>query len=109
MTVTSATNLLTTSTEPLVTLSTGDDNQTQNPQNQRTTLAVHQQAAGFSVPYFLTLSNSAPTVVSSNENSFIIVQRTTIAEGPLFWPVITLMLTLSFFMVWLGIRRRKES
>ena len=62
----------------------------------------------FSIPYLFAVSNSRPTLVSSNADGYAIMYSRTYTQGPLFWPGLGILVTLILFAAWKGMRRREE-
>src|SRR5689334_9857842 len=76
------TNLLTASDRPVTLLS----NSSTNLSRADADVSPVSQPQVVAIPYLLTISNSAPTVLSSNASGFSVMQTRTITPGPLFWP-----------------------
>jgi hypothetical protein len=88
-----------------VELQTNNPNNVSAPQSNTPTAAVRTHG-NISIPHFLTISNSPPTVVQSNANGYAVVQIQTITRGPLFWPILGVAISLVLLVCWMGVRSR---
>ena len=97
--------LLSITNQPVATLS----NQTSAVVTNRKSSSRQSEPQVSGIPYFITISNSPPALVSSNESGYMITYSRTITPGPLLWPSLIVLAASLLIVFWFSLRGRRRS